>query len=354
MARTGITFEDVQTAAESLLGRGLNPTIQRVREVLGTGSNTTISEHLKVWQQQLAEAPKIVLPPTVPEAVALALDTFWKIAVQHAEMAFDEQRKRAAQAAATAEQARDAAIAEQRQIQAEIDQLRRQLETTQVTARDLADRLLVEQERRANAEIAVQAAEQRIQAANETLRQIRAETAARVGQIEAALQQTRADTEKQLSDAQERFESEKNRMAASEARLADMLAQLRAEQITERQNFAHERQEWRQHEATWREQEKSQSTENIQLKANLLAAQEQRNALRVELEQAQLALTKAQNNHLEAVRTAEALRGELKAISEEQGRLQQEHQPNPLSDPHASDGLRRASSPRKRRAKPVE
>jgi hypothetical protein len=62
MARTGISFEDVRDAAESLLGRGLNPTIQRVRELLGTGSNTTISEHLKSWQQQLAKTPKIVLP----------------------------------------------------------------------------------------------------------------------------------------------------------------------------------------------------------------------------------------------------------------------------------------------------
>ena len=61
MARTGISFEDVRNAAESLLGRGLNPTIQRVRELLGTGSNTTISEHLKIWQLQLAETPKICL-----------------------------------------------------------------------------------------------------------------------------------------------------------------------------------------------------------------------------------------------------------------------------------------------------
>ena len=41
MARSGIRYEDVQAAAETLLGRGLNPTIQRVREQLGTGSNTT-------------------------------------------------------------------------------------------------------------------------------------------------------------------------------------------------------------------------------------------------------------------------------------------------------------------------
>lgn len=353
MARTGITFEDVHAAAESLLGRGLNPTIQRVREVLGTGSNTTISEHLKNWQQQLAEAPKIILPPTVPEAVALALDTFWKIAVQHAEAAFDEQRTRAAQAAAAAEQARDAAISEQRQIQAEIEQLRRQLETAQTTARDFADRLLVEQERRANAEMAIQAAEQRVQAANDALGQIRTETAARVAQLETMLQQTRADSEKQLTDAQQRFEAEKQRASASEARLANLLDQLRAEQATERQNFAHERQ-------AWREQQKLQSAENIQLKANIAVSEEQRNATGAELEQTRLALEKAQTDHLATVREAEALRGELKAVLAERGRLQQERQINPspdLPDADAPTHAQRSSSlrkPRTKRAKPVE
>ena len=52
----------------------------------------------------------------------------------------------------------------------------------------------------------------------------------------------------------------------------------------QRQNFAHERQAWRQHEADWREQQKLQSTENIQLKANLAVFEEQRNAIGVELE----------------------------------------------------------------------
>ena len=31
MARSGIRYQDVKDAAETLLGRGLNPTIQRIR-----------------------------------------------------------------------------------------------------------------------------------------------------------------------------------------------------------------------------------------------------------------------------------------------------------------------------------
>ena len=333
MARSGIRYEEVQDAAETLLGRGLNPTIQRVRELLGTGSNTTISEHLKSWQQQLAAAPKTVLPPTIPEAVADALDAFWKIAVQYAEAAFEEQRAIATQAVAAAEQARDTAIIEQRQIQTEANLLRRQLEATQIAARELADRLLVEQERRAAAETAIQAAEQRVQAATDTVTQIRAETAARIAQIETALQQTRVDMAQQLAEARQRFEVERQRGEASAARLLTMLDQLRAEQAAERQTFATERQDWRNQETAWQEQREAQHRENVELRATLIAAGERQNVLTTELQQIRLTLQDAETRFLETVRAAEVLRGELNAAQADRQRLQHQLEARPATLP---------------------
>ena len=345
MARTGIQFEDVRDAAEALLGRGLNPTIQRVREALGTGSNTTISEHLKHWQRQLAEAPKIVLPPSVPEAVALALDAFWKIAVQHAEAAFDEQRALAAQAVAAAEHARDAAIVDQRQTRTESEQLRRQCEAAQAEARDLADRLLVEQERRANAETAIQAAEQRVQTATDALAQIRAETAARVAQLETALQQARADLERQRTEAQRRFEAERQRGEASANRLSATLDQLRVEQSAERQD-------WDRRETGWREHIEIQQTENIQLKANLTAAEERQARLDTEWAALRRAADTANADYLATVREAEALRGELKAVQAERAHLRHQLENRPANAPEAAS----SSSPKRERAskKPKE
>jgi hypothetical protein len=332
MARSGIRYEEVQSAAESLLARGLNPTIQRVRELLGTGSNTTISEHLKSWQQQLAETPKFILPPAIPEAVAAALDAFWKIAVQYAEAAFEEQRIVAAEAVEVAEQARDAAIAEQRQAQSVANNLRRELDSTQAAARELADRLLVEQERRAAAEIATQVAEQRVQAAMETVAQIRAETAARIAQTETVLQQTRADMAQQLTEARQRFEAERQRGEANETRLLGMLDQLRNEQNAERQTFAAERQDWKNQETAWREQRENQHRENAELRATLTAAGERQNALTTELQQIRLLLRDTEARYLETVREAEALRGELKAVQADRQRLQQ-LQPHPATSP---------------------
>ena len=322
MARSGIRYEEVQDAAEALLGRGLNPTIQRVRELLGTGSNTTISEHLKHWQQQLAEAPKVILPPSIPEAVAAALDAFWKIAVQHAEAAFEEQRAATAQAVVAAEQARDAAIAEQQQARREADNLGRQLEAAQVVSREIADRLLVEQERRAAAETAIQVAEQRVRAATDTIAQIRAETAARIAQTEITLQQTRADMDQQLAEAQQRLETERQRGEASEARLMGMLDQFRAERIAERQAFATERQDWKNQETVWREQREVQHRETAALQSTLAASEERQHALVNQIEQLRPMLQLTETRYLDAVRETEALRGELKAVLADRQRLQ--------------------------------
>ena len=321
MARSGIRYEEVQAAAETLLGRGLNPTIQRVRELLGTGSNTTISEHLKHWQQQMAAAPKIVLPPSIPEAVATAMDAFWKIAVQHAEAAFEEQRAVAAQAVAVAEQTRDAAIAEQRQAQMEADQWRRQCEAAQAVSREITDQLLVERERRTAAETAIHAAEQRVQAAMETITQIRAETSARIVQTETTLRQTRADMEQQLAEAQQWITAERQRGEVSEARLMALLDQIHTEQRTERQAFTTERQGWNDRETRWRAQRETQQRENGELRAHLIAAKERQGALLTELEQLGQRLKNTETHYLEMVREAEGLRGELKAVQVDRERL---------------------------------
>lgn len=50
MARGGVTFSDVDGAARYLQGISKNITVDAVRERLGTGSRTTLTEHLKRWR----------------------------------------------------------------------------------------------------------------------------------------------------------------------------------------------------------------------------------------------------------------------------------------------------------------
>ena len=56
MSRIGITYEEVTNAAKRLQDRGENPTVDRVRDLLGTGSNSTIARYLRDWKTDSDEA----------------------------------------------------------------------------------------------------------------------------------------------------------------------------------------------------------------------------------------------------------------------------------------------------------
>lgn len=52
MARSGVTFEQVRAAANKLEGTGTKATVKAVRGELGTGSATTLAEHLRQWREE--------------------------------------------------------------------------------------------------------------------------------------------------------------------------------------------------------------------------------------------------------------------------------------------------------------
>ena len=52
MGRIGISYIEVAKAATELVGKGVNPTVDAVRELLGTGSKSTIGPYLKQWRVQ--------------------------------------------------------------------------------------------------------------------------------------------------------------------------------------------------------------------------------------------------------------------------------------------------------------
>lgn len=76
MARVGITFEQVAAAADGLVGEGQQPTIQAVRERLGTGSPNTIHRHLTDWRQArpAAAAAVATLSPAMTAALASEIE----------------------------------------------------------------------------------------------------------------------------------------------------------------------------------------------------------------------------------------------------------------------------------------
>jgi colicin import membrane protein len=70
--RTGITYEQVAGAADSLVARNLRPTQIAVREILRTGSMGTIGNHLKTWVKSATSTalPAVALPAAIQGVIA--------------------------------------------------------------------------------------------------------------------------------------------------------------------------------------------------------------------------------------------------------------------------------------------
>lgn len=70
--RSGITYEQVAQAADSLVARNLRPTQIAVREILRTGSMGTIGNHLKTWVKSTTSTvlPAVALPAAIQGVIA--------------------------------------------------------------------------------------------------------------------------------------------------------------------------------------------------------------------------------------------------------------------------------------------
>ena len=152
MARTGVTQDNVNEAADALLLAGERPTIERVRATLGTGSPNTLIRLLDVWWSDLgtrlrAQNARLQLPDA-PPAVASLAQALW-------EKALDEARRLADEALRTAQHAlahdRDSLEAERRRLAQSAEQLAEDLaaakrsEALASTRLDDATRMIAQQ-----------------------------------------------------------------------------------------------------------------------------------------------------------------------------------------------------------------
>ncbi|WP_166256323.1 DNA-binding protein [Marinobacter salicampi] len=99
MARTGVTFEQVVEAVKAIEAEDETPTIQRIRQRLGTGSPNTIHRHLRSFQEQSRPQKPVALK--LPEKLQDAL--LAEIARQASE-ARAESESEAKEAMATADE----------------------------------------------------------------------------------------------------------------------------------------------------------------------------------------------------------------------------------------------------------
>jgi chromosome segregation ATPase len=91
----GIQEQDVWQAADALLLEGARPTIERVRQKIGSGSPNTVSPFLETWFKHLGgrirDPGAFAAPPNVPDPVLQAARHFWETALAQTRADFDER-----------------------------------------------------------------------------------------------------------------------------------------------------------------------------------------------------------------------------------------------------------------------
>lgn len=120
----GVQRQDVWDAADAVLLRGDKPTIERVRQHLGSGSPNTVGPHLEQWFKQLGKRIQdpvaFAAPNSVPDPVLQVAQHLWETALaetrsdfegrlqaglMEAASAAEAEKERAELAVATAEEA---------------------------------------------------------------------------------------------------------------------------------------------------------------------------------------------------------------------------------------------------------
>ncbi len=77
MARPGVTYAEIAEAASHLVGQGKNPTIEQIRLFLGTGSSTTIANHLKQWKDQQQGTSLLAAKENIPAELIEIVKGLW-------------------------------------------------------------------------------------------------------------------------------------------------------------------------------------------------------------------------------------------------------------------------------------
>jgi hypothetical protein len=130
MARPGVTTEQVLQMIQQLESEGAEATVTGIRERLGTGSFTTISQVLQGWRHDRARISRPPVPD-VPDPVAGLFRQLWAEAWRAADAVAAAEREAASQERAAAE-------AQAQEMQGEIARLEQALAALQSETDQLA------------------------------------------------------------------------------------------------------------------------------------------------------------------------------------------------------------------------
>jgi hypothetical protein len=152
--------QEIWAAADGLVAAGERPTLAAVRQAVGGGSFTTISEAMKTWHAQQATLQVVPHPEPAPEAITRQIEA-WAASIWGEAFGLAQERLQSERAALEAvrvdmERERTEAAELADSLSEELDRMQRELD---------AERILRDEKETAIAELMQEVDQQRTEAA---------------------------------------------------------------------------------------------------------------------------------------------------------------------------------------------
>jgi len=242
MARIGITYEQVAAAADAIIGEGQQPTINAVRDRIGTGSPNTVHRHLTAWRaarpQATVAAPE--LPASLTTAIATEIERAAASARAEVESKLVQSQAEAAElanAGESLETERDELLEQVAELTTDRDTLAGKAEQQAADIKAQAERIEREQQAAEAARVDLAKAQLKIESSTERL----GEQAAEIERLRVALDsesKARIASEQQAAVLSAKLESMTDRATKAEARteLTEKQSQQNAQELNSARN----------------------------------------------------------------------------------------------------------------------
>lgn len=300
MARIGVSYFDIAQAAETIRHRGDEPTVDRVREELGTGSKSTIAPLLKRWKSETGNAQH--------DATGLPQDLLDALKALHVRVQEDADRK--------VDMVREEAAITVEQARAELTQLRAVLAERNGYLRELEQKLQDSEQESRSRKLALD----EVQAALVKSEYQREEGSARITELRANIEELKQENR----TVREHFEFFQQRIADDRQQERDQFRQVSAQlnsqvaSLNDQLTFANRR-------ITEREQKiEEQGALYAQQTAELLSTQHVLAANRAEHVALQQSMAEQQVQLREYLAEAEGMRDKIATLSSSNATLARE------------------------------
>ena len=304
MARPGIRYEQVAEAADRLMAQGSAPTTTLIRvELGGTGSLSTITQHLRTWQDQRHPTIEAAMAVEVPEGVQRVLKQLWPALQMEGNALIEAVKEDAEQRVQKSRQREQDMASELARMETAAEDMKSQLQAEIAEKEELQRNLVIAREHAEQSEARVQEAEIQIQQAKaelETAQRDAAVSEARRGETAQAL----ADFKAENTELKQALEDIKGHLQAEE----------KAKQILEQQ-LAVTQERADRAEARALESDKQERVARDQIESSRLEAA----VAEAHREEAALALSEFKQELVELKQTNKALQAEQVKLLKAQG-----------------------------------